>query len=313
MDGQQQSREQSLLAILQDPSGASGSAGSSTMPSLGKGGRFSLSSAAAASATASATASSAAAQMMMPPAVTPSVTTTGGLILGPGTQSLSLNVAALPPTIAAGKPLSAQAITLVPSKLEYRLGRSIGTTRDFIAYAVRGGKVRVIEQRTGAMTLLRDHTASLLDLEILSIFKTAHQQSAARLVTVSLDDSVRLWDLQGPSAQADMDEILVDPLLNILGHKSSSDEPMTFTRATFSPRDSNLLAIAGYAQTLFLVNVPLATSASASIQMEPNKAGGATIDLKDRTLLGGVDVLQIPAVCFQFIILQAFKYQRTLQ
>jgi hypothetical protein len=148
------------------------------------------------------------------------------------------------------------------------------------------------------MTLLREHTASLLDLEILSTCRSV-ASTAARLLTVSLDDSVRLWDLQGPSAQSELDEILVDPLLTIHGLKSSSDEPMTFTRATYSPQDPDLVAIAGYSQSLYLINVPLATSASASVvQADSNSPGAASIDLKDQTLLGGVDVLQTPAVLY---------------
>jgi hypothetical protein len=82
-------------------------------------------------------------------------------------------------------PLESQTITIVPTKLEYRKGRSISVSNDFICYAVRGGKIRIIAQVSGDMILLREHIQSVLDMTV----------SGSLLASVSLDDSIACWSL----------------------------------------------------------------------------------------------------------------------
>ncbi|KAJ3397637.1 enhancer of mRNA decapping 4 [Lobulomyces angularis] len=65
-------------------------------------------------------------------------------------------------------PLDSKPISLVPSKIvDCKVGNLICVDRNFICYAVRGGKIRVIHQRTGVMSLLKGHEAQLFDIKIL--------------------------------------------------------------------------------------------------------------------------------------------------
>ncbi|CAG8787503.1 16520_t:CDS:2, partial [Racocetra persica] len=59
--------------------------------------------------------------------------------------------------VLCSKDLNLTTITLIPSDLEYRLGKSIAVNGRYICYVVKGGKIRVISALYGSRTLLRNH------------------------------------------------------------------------------------------------------------------------------------------------------------
>jgi hypothetical protein len=76
-----------------------------------------------------------------------------------------------------------QQITIISSKCEYKIGRTIQVSKDILVYGMRGGKLRVIGLANGETVLLREHTQTLLDLSLVNNY----------LATTSLDDTFRVW------------------------------------------------------------------------------------------------------------------------
>jgi hypothetical protein len=117
------SREQTLLAILQDPdiTSATSSANTNNAPVQ----------------TSSPFVSQ---PLSKPTAFFPSSSQNlmnSGVKIAPH-QTITLDSNPLPSALLSSKQLDAQAITIVPSKLEYKLGSYITVNKDYICYAVRG-------------------------------------------------------------------------------------------------------------------------------------------------------------------------------
>ncbi|KAJ3087562.1 hypothetical protein HK102_010767 [Quaeritorhiza haematococci] len=165
---------------------------------------------------------------------------------------------------ATGKDLSPQTITLVPSKVEYKKGKTIAVNRDYICYGVRGGRIRVIGQQTGSMILLRGHNQSILDVCITD----SRDSHAAYLVSVAADDTLYVWELN-----LDGDEISSKAVLSIEGNKE--DAPKTsspdnagaggrFHRVVWNPVDDNTFAVAGSKSDVLIFHVREVLAAKGS-------------------------------------------------
>ena len=157
--------------------------------------------------------------------------------------------------------IDTQPITIVPSKMEYKLGRSIQVCKDFICYAVRGGKIRVIGQVQGEMILLREHTMAVLDLDLLQ-----EQEHHAKLVSTSSDDTVGIWHLS-----LGKEEILSQLVFTLHGYKKSNEDESSFKRVFWNAHDSNQMAIVGR-EYVYLIHLSLVLSNSSEIDLKDDES-----------------------------------------
>ncbi|RIB01814.1 hypothetical protein C2G38_2050571 [Gigaspora rosea] len=151
--------------------------------------------------------------------------------------------------VLCSKDLDLTTITLIPSDLEYRLGKSIAVNGRYICYVVKGGKIRVISTLYGSKTLLRNHDKdkSILDM---CIRETSHdgldqgQSEKQLLLTIGGDSKITVWEISEPPSEPSA-EIPYKVLLEIDARESLEDSKQPrYHRAVWHPLNPNLFAVA---------------------------------------------------------------------
>lgn len=98
-------------------------------------------------------------------------------------------------------------ITLYQSEapdLEW-LGNQIAVTPTFVAYAIKGGKIRVLARSSATRTLLRGHAATIVDLSAFD-----EGDNCATLASVCADGRVVVWALAAFDVEERVDHELVE-------------------------------------------------------------------------------------------------------
>ncbi|KAF0397556.1 WD domain, G-beta repeat-containing protein [Gigaspora margarita] len=151
--------------------------------------------------------------------------------------------------VLCSKDLELTTITLIPSDLEYRLGKSIAVNGRYICYVVKGGKIRVISTLYGSKTLLKNHDKdkSILDM---CIRETSHdgldqgQSEKQLLLTIGGDSKITVWEISEPPSEPSA-EIPYKVLLEIDARESLEDSKQPrYHRAVWHPLNPNLFAVA---------------------------------------------------------------------
>ncbi|CAG8463697.1 9996_t:CDS:2 [Diversispora eburnea] len=137
-------------------------------------------------------------------------------------------------------------ITLKHSELEYRTGKSIAVNGHFICYAVKGGKIRVIDTEFGAKTLLRNHEKTILDMCIQETAPNGNEEAQMGrqlLLAVGADSKITVWELFQPPTEPEA-EIPYKVLLEIDAKEMQDSKQPRYHRATWHPVNPNLFAVA---------------------------------------------------------------------
>ncbi|CAG8794309.1 24347_t:CDS:10, partial [Gigaspora margarita] len=163
--------------------------------------------------------------------------------------------------VLCSKDLELTTITLIPSDLEYRLGKSIAVNGRYICYVVKGGKIRVISTLYGSKTLLKNHDKdkSILDM---CIRETSHdgldqgQSEKQLLLTIGGDSKITVWEISEPPSEpsAEIPYAILSyfviyerniVLLEIDARESLEDSKQPrYHRAVWHPLNPNLFAVA---------------------------------------------------------------------
>ncbi|KAI9002586.1 hypothetical protein DFJ74DRAFT_696263 [Hyaloraphidium curvatum] len=136
--------------------------------------------------------------------------------------------------------LGEEKVALMSNDLDFRTGRSISGNAGYIAYAVRGGKVRVIDVESGAREILNGLGSSVLDL---ALCPTANTLAAVG------DSRVLIWDFPPLADASTLAEAAARPSGDVsIPHKVAYEivgkGDGRFVRATWD-RQGELLAVAG--------------------------------------------------------------------
>ncbi|GBC02494.1 hypothetical protein RclHR1_04650011 [Rhizophagus clarus] len=156
--------------------------------------------------------------------------------------------------VLSSKELQLITITLVPSELEYRAGKSIAVNAFYICYAVKGGKIRVISTSYGSKTLLRSHDKFILDMCIQDVLFDDDNKTQLLLV-VGSDSKITVWELSEPPSERAA-EIPFKILLEI-NSKESIDESKSprYHRAVWHPVNRNIFAVATDTNDVLVVDI----------------------------------------------------------
>ncbi|RHZ75827.1 hypothetical protein Glove_209g95 [Diversispora epigaea] len=137
-------------------------------------------------------------------------------------------------------------ITLKPSELEYRTGKSIAVNGHFICYTVKGDKIRVIGTEFGAKTLLRNHEKTILDMCIQETAPNENEETQMGrqlLLAVGADSKITVWELFQPPTEPEA-EIPYKVLLEIDAKEMQDSKQPRYHRAIWHPVNPNLFAVA---------------------------------------------------------------------
>ena len=177
--------------------------------------------------------------------------------LGTGPIKITPSASSSLLTSAAGE---AQQITIISSKCEYKLGRSIQVSKDILVYGMRGGKLRVLGLSNGETVLLREHTQSLVDLALSNNF----------IATSSLDDTFRVWKIDA------IDSVIAHTLmLTIHGYKTSNEDEATFGYLNWHPSLQNIIAVTTSLKQVWIFDLN---------QICKDQSDGMVLDLSDYLL-----------------------------
>ncbi|UZO26405.1 uncharacterized protein OCT59_018630 [Rhizophagus irregularis] len=159
--------------------------------------------------------------------------------------------------VLSSKELELTTITLVPSELEYRAGKSIAVNAFYICYAVKGGRIRVISTLYGSKTLLRNHDKSILDMCIQDVLSDElnEESKTQLLLAVGSDSKITVWELsEPPSEQAA--EIPYKILLAINSNESIDESKSPrYHRAVWHPVNRNMFAVATDTNDVLVVDI----------------------------------------------------------
>ena len=145
--------------------------------------------------------------------------------LGPGPIKITPSERS---SLVSSSCFDSQQITIISSKCEYRIGRTIQVSKDVLVYAMRGGKLRVIGLSNGETVLLKENTQTLLDISLQNNI----------LATTSLDDTFRVWKISSADGN-----ITPNVLITIHGYKTSNEVEATFGYLNWHPVLDNVIAI----------------------------------------------------------------------
>lgn len=199
------------------------------------------------------------------PAV-PSEPDARGNRLGPGPIKITPSAAS---SLVSASSFESQQITIISSKCEYKIGRSIQVSKDILVYGMRGGKLRVIGLTNGETVLLREHTQTLVDLSLLNNL----------LATSSLDDTFRVWRID--SANATISPTL---LITIHGYKTSNEVEATFGYLNWHPLWENVIAVTTSLKQVWIFDLN---------EIQKDEPEGKLLDLSDYLLQDIVGLTRI--------------------
>ncbi|KAG9289781.1 hypothetical protein G9A89_015361 [Geosiphon pyriformis] len=152
------------------------------------------------------------------------------------------------------KDLNLETITLVPSDLEYRVGKSIAVNGQYICYTVKAGKVRVISLLFGSKTLLRNHEKPILDICIQPSPAIDAPTEKQLLLAIGADSKITVWELSEPPQEQNA-EIPYKTILEIDGKGSADDKQRRYLRAIWHPLNRNMFAVATDTNDVLLINI----------------------------------------------------------
>ncbi|CAI2170487.1 3018_t:CDS:10, partial [Funneliformis geosporum] len=160
--------------------------------------------------------------------------------------------------VLSRKDLELTTITLVPSELEYRAGKSIAVNGLYICYAVKGGKIRVISTLYGSKTLLRNHDKYILDMciqDVLSDEFIDDELETQLLLAVGIDSKITVWELFEPPPEQDV-EIPFKILLEINSNESPDElKSPRYHRAVWHPKIRNVFAVATDTNDVLIIDI----------------------------------------------------------
>ncbi|KAJ3299968.1 enhancer of mRNA decapping 4 [Borealophlyctis nickersoniae] len=192
-------------------------------------------------------------------------------------------------------PLDSQTITLVPTKSEYRKGsKTVAVNRDFICYAVRGGRIRIIAQSSGNMVLLKGHNnTAVVDMAITQHpleDDSATDYPGYHLISVGLDDVLCVWKLSHTGT-----EISFQPVFTIKGNKVAGASGGRWSRVEWDPSNVNRFAVTGQGNDVYMVDLAQTRSGGIAQLVE---AEGSLADIAAIKILphsGAVNDLRFTA------------------
>jgi len=161
--------------------------------------------------------------------------------------------------VLSNQDLELTTITLIPSELEYRTGKSISVNALYICYAVKGGKIRVINTLYGNKTLLRNHDkSSILDMCIQDVLPNefkGKENERQLLLAVGGDGKITVWEFSEPPSEQEA-EIPYKILLEI-NSKESTDESKSsrYHRAVWHPVNRNMFAVATDTNDVLVIDI----------------------------------------------------------
>ncbi|RIA94484.1 hypothetical protein C1645_873429 [Glomus cerebriforme] len=159
--------------------------------------------------------------------------------------------------VISSKDLELTTITLVPSDLEYRAGKSISVNALYICYAVKGGKIRVISTLYGSKTLLRNHDKSILDMCIQDVFPDEFKEEPETqlLLAVGGDSKITVWELSEPPSEQEAE--IPHKILLEINSKESTDESKSprYHRAIWHPVNRSVFAVATDTNDVLVVDI----------------------------------------------------------
>jgi WD40 repeat protein len=122
--------------------------------------------------------------------------------------------------------------SLVRSDLQPDLTKKIVVNDDYICYAIKEGKVRLLRRSDGATTLLREHAAPIVDMALSNV--------TGDIASISEDHFLVVWNI----IESSMDRVPIEGhvTLKIRGPSSHLAGPY-FRRVFWHPRIEKLLAV----------------------------------------------------------------------
>ncbi|RUS21401.1 hypothetical protein BC937DRAFT_92796 [Endogone sp. FLAS-F59071] len=156
--------------------------------------------------------------------------------------SLTYNCALSNQAAISHRSLRVVEIARVPSAYEFHLGKTIAVNQEYICYAVKDGKIRVIYQPKANKTLLRGHGKPVLDMA----FAPADH---ALLASIDRESRLFVWRILGVAEEdGDQVEIPYKLVLELKGTPTSlsidASSSSRFRRVTWHPTDPDVLAVA---------------------------------------------------------------------
>ncbi|KAJ3054615.1 enhancer of mRNA decapping 4 [Rhizophlyctis rosea] len=170
-----------------------------------------------------------------------------------------IDVGSASPPYVSTDGLPVQAITLVSTKMEYRRGTHIAVNAHFIAYGVKGARIRVLAQQTGNMVLIKDASGTLLNLAI------TQNRGQSYLASTTLEGCLRVWKLQ----QAETN-ISCEPLF-----ATEDSAGIQWQRVRWCTDNSNLLAVSNSAKEVRVLDMRQVLAAG-KVDFDANDIGLVT-------------------------------------
>ncbi|CAG8544676.1 5588_t:CDS:2, partial [Ambispora leptoticha] len=154
------------------------------------------------------------------------------------------------------KDLNTETITLIPSDLEYRVGKSIAVNGQYICYTVKAGKVRVISSLYGSKTLLRKHEKPIVDISIQNSYIPDIDAPVDKqlLLVIGSDSKITVWELSD-APQEQNAEIPSKTILEIDGKDLTDDNHCRYLRAIWHTVNRNMFAVATNTNDVLIIDI----------------------------------------------------------
>ncbi|RKP10655.1 hypothetical protein THASP1DRAFT_27539 [Thamnocephalis sphaerospora] len=165
-----------------------------------------------------------------------------------------IDVSASNPSMMSLHDLEVTTITLMPTECEMHAGSTIAATKRLIAYAIKGGRVRVIHQMFGTRASIGGHKNAVLDLAFYNPLRGGEHEQ--RLVTIGTDHRLCVWQFSEPNPTERNEEIPHHLVLELDGAPANLREAR-FRRAVWHPSDPDVLACAADRGELLIFNLSI--------------------------------------------------------
>lgn len=144
-------------------------------------------------------------------------------------------------------------ISQVTSEAELNSGQLVSSHCGLISYVMKSGKVRLIYEKDGYRTLLRDDKSQIIDMKLRKHYSLEDFENGQnhRLVTLSQSNNFIIWDIKRNSASDRGLEYSMVCKIN-----GASDD-VEFSRVIFHPTNPNIIAVSCSSNEILIFNTEI--------------------------------------------------------